>query len=105
MKKREDDIEGDYLRRAAKLKFWCPKFTSPGTPGMPDRIELRGVPAMRVYADDRGIRLSDRELGLLLHAAISFTELKTPEGRLRPRQKRMHAKLRELGFHVTVARK
>lgn len=56
----------------------CPKFTSPGSAGWPDRLIL--LPGGR----------------------IAFAELKAPEGRLSPLQIQRHIQLRDLGFTVFV---
>ncbi len=56
----------------------CLKFTSPGRRGAPDRIIL--MPG----------------------AKIEFCETKAKNGKLRPEQKRFHARLKELGFTVYV---
>ena len=54
----------------------CLKFVSPGSAGVPDRIIL--VPGGRVV----------------------FAETKQPGKKPTPRQRRMHRKLREMGFVV-----
>lgn len=56
----------------------CPKFTSPGCDGMPDRLVL--MPKGR----------------------IAFVEVKAPNKKLRALQLARHRKLRSLGFKVYV---
>ena len=56
----------------------CPKFVSPGTDGMPDRIVL------------------------LPGGHIGFVEVKAPGKKPRPLQLARHSLLRELGYRVYV---
>lgn len=56
----------------------CPKFVSPGTDGMPDRLVL--------FPEGR----------------IGFVEVKAPGKKPRPLQERRHAQLRALGFPVFI---
>ena len=56
----------------------CPKFTSPGMDGMPDRLVL------------------------LPQGHIGFVEVKTPGEKPRPLQLHRHEQLRRLGFQVYV---
>ncbi len=56
----------------------CPKFVSPGTAGMPDRIVL------------------------LPEGRLGFVEVKAPGKVPRPLQAARHAQLRKLGFKVYV---
>ena len=56
----------------------CPKFVSPGTGGMPDRIVL------------------------LPGGHIGFVEVKAPGKKPRPLQLARHSLLRELGYRVYV---
>ena len=56
----------------------CPKFTSPGSAGWPDRLIL------------------------LPGGKVAFAELKAPQGRLSPIQVQRHVQLRDLGFSVFV---
>ncbi len=66
-------VDGVELRGGA-----CPKWTSPGRKGPPDRIVL--MPG----------------------AHVVFVETKAPNGRLEPWQSRFHTMLRWLGFRVVV---
>jgi hypothetical protein len=55
----------------------------------------------------RGVRLCPAgtpDLLLLRHGKPLFIECKTEQGRLSPVQKKMHARLRGMGFTVIVAR-
>lgn len=56
----------------------CPKFTSPGMDGMPDRLVL------------------------LPHGRFCFVEVKAPGEKPRPLQMHRHRQLRRLGFMVFV---
>ena len=56
----------------------CPKFTSPGMDGMPDRLVL------------------------LPHGRFCFVEVKAPGEKPRPLQVHKHKQLRRLGFKVYV---
>ena len=57
---------------------WAPKFASPGTDGMPDRILL------------------------MPHGRMAFVEVKAPGQKPRPLQLAVHRALRALGFRVYV---
>lgn len=74
----EKDIEQRLVQAVTKAGGWCPKFISPGTNGMPDRIIL--MPRGR----------------------IAFVEVKAPGQKPRKLQIRRHARLRVLGFPVFV---
>lgn len=105
--KREDDIESIYVKHSERNGRWVPKWTSPGTPGVPDRIVLTGSAPLADFLYDRcGYSKSDAETEAiaLLAKCVRFTELKTPRGKLRPRQKRVIARLRKMGFSVEVVR-
>ena len=67
------------LVRAVKMRGGiCPKFISPGTSGMPDRL-------------------------VLLHGGrMGFVELKAPGKKPRPIQERRLRERRQLGFYVAV---
>lgn len=75
---REKQIEQKLVQEARKCGGICPKFTSPGFAGMPDRLLL------------------------LPHGRIAFVELKAPGQKPRPLQAARHRLLRELGFRVYV---
>lgn len=75
---REKHVEQALARAVKKLGGIAPKFTSPGTAGMPDRIIL--IPG----------------------GTIAFIELKAPGQKPRPLQLRRHAQLQQLGFAVYV---
>lgn len=75
---REKDIEQSLVQAVKAAGGWCPKFISPGTNGMPDRIAL--MPGGR----------------------IAFVEVKAPGQKPRKLQIRRHARLRALGFLVFV---
>ena len=75
---REKQIEQKLVQEARKCGGLCPKFTSPGFAGMPDRLLL------------------------LPHGRIAFVELKAPGQKPRPLQAARHRLLRELGFRVYV---
>lgn len=74
----EKYIEQKLVRSVKAKGGCCPKFVSPGTDGMPDRIVL--MPGGR----------------------IGFVEVKAPGKRPRPLQVKRHDKLRALGFPVFV---
>ena len=75
---REREIEKILVEAVRKTGGICPKFISPGTDGMPDRIVL------------------------LPGGKIGFVEVKAPGKRPRPLQMRRHRQLRDLGFKVFV---
>ena len=75
---REREIEKKLVEAVRKTGGICPKFISPGTDGMPDRIVL------------------------LPGGKIGFVEVKAPGKRPRPLQERRHRQLRTLGFKVFV---
>lgn len=74
----EKFIERKLVLAVRKLGGLCPKFVSPGTAGVPDRIIL------------------------LPGGNVAFAELKAPQGRLSPLQVQRHIQLRNLGFTVFV---
>lgn len=74
----EKDIEKRLVSAVSAAGGWCPKFISPGTDGMPDRIVL--MPGGR----------------------IGFVEVKAPGQKPRKLQIRRHVRLRHLGFPVFV---
>ena len=74
----EKMIERKFTEAARAAGGWAPKFTSPGTDGMPDRIML--MPGGK----------------------IAFVEVKAPGKKPRPLQLMRHAALRRLGFNVFV---
>lgn len=69
--------------REQKCKHW--KWTSPGHPGVPDRILI--VPA---------------RMRICMRPAIRFIEWKSDDGELKPRQKRRIKELRDDGCIVEV---
>ena len=75
---RERDIEQKLVKAVKAAGGICPKFVSPGTDGMPDRIIL--LPGGR----------------------IGFAEVKSPGKKPRVLQVRRHRQLRKLGFPVFV---
>lgn len=75
---REKTIELQLTRAVKSIGGMCPKFVSPGTDGMPDRIVL--LPGCR----------------------IGFVEVKAPGKEPRPLQVKRHRQLRALGFLVLV---
>ncbi|MGN0270911.1 MAG: VRR-NUC domain-containing protein [Candidatus Weimeria sp.] len=76
--KSEKFIEMSLVRAVKEAGGMAPKFTAPGTSGMPDRIVL------------------------LPEGQMFFVELKAPGKKPRPLQERMHERLRALGFDVYV---
>lgn len=74
----EKDIEKKLTIAVREEGGICPKFVSPGTNGMPDRLVL------------------------LPDGHMAFVELKAPGERPRKIQLRRHAKLRALGYKVYV---
>ena len=74
----EKQIEQRLVTAVREAGGWCPKFISPGTNGMPDRIVL--MPGGR----------------------IAFVEVKAPGQKPRKLQIRRHLRLRYLGFQVFV---
>lgn len=74
----EKDIERKLTIAVREEGGICPKFVSPGTNGMPDRLVL------------------------LPDGHMAFVELKAPGERPRKIQLRRHAKLRALGYRVYV---
>lgn len=75
---REKQIEQKLVQEARKNGGICPKITSPGFSGMPDRLLL------------------------LPHGRMAFVELKAPGQKPRPLQAARHRLLRGLGFRVYV---
>ena len=75
---REKNIEAALVRATGNRGGICPKFTSPGMDGMPDRLVL------------------------LPQGHIGFVEVKAPGEKPRPLQLHRHEQLRRLGFQVYV---
>lgn len=75
---REKEIEQALVKAVKTRGGMCPKLTSPGTDGMPDRIVL------------------------LPQGRMSFVEVKAPGKKPRPLQVHRHEELRNLGFPVFV---
>ena len=75
---REKKIEQRLVKLVRKFGGLCPKFVSPGTAGMPDRILL--MPGGR----------------------MAFVEVKAPGEKPRCLQEKRFGQLRELGFQVFV---
>lgn len=74
----EKEVEQRLVTAVKEAGGWCPKFISPGTDGMPDRIIL--MPG----------------------GHIAFVEVKAPGKKPRKLQIRRHVRLRHLGFLVFV---
>ena len=74
--KSEKYIEATLVKAVRKAGGMCPKFVSPGTDGVPDRIIL--LPGGR----------------------IAFAELKAPGRKMRPLQVKRKGQLEALGFRV-----
>ena len=75
---REKNIEAALVRATRNRDGMCPKFTSPGMDGMPDRLVL------------------------LPHGRFCFVEVKAPGEKPRPLQAYRHRQLRRLGCKVYV---
>ena len=75
---REKNIEAALVRATGNRGGICPKFTSPGMDGMPDRLVL------------------------LPHGRFCFVEVKAPGEKPRPLQAYRHRQLRRLGCKVYV---
>ena len=75
---REKQIESKLVKAVRAAGGVCPKFVSPGTDGMPDRLVL------------------------LPGCHIGFVEVKAPGKEPRPLQTQRHKQLRALGFPVFV---
>lgn len=75
---REKTIEQKLVQAVKAEGGICPKFTSPGFDGMPDRICL------------------------MKNGRMAFIEVKAPGKKPRPLQTARHAMLRSLGFKVFV---
>lgn len=75
---KEKQIERELVKEVGKHGGICPKFVSPGTNGMPDRLVL------------------------LPEGRIGFAETKALGKRPRPIQRKRHRQLRALGFQVFV---
>ena len=75
---RERVIEQCLVKAVKARGGMCPKFTSPGLDGMPDRLVL------------------------LPHGRFCFVEVKAPGEKPRPLQVHKHKQLRRLGFKVYV---
>jgi len=74
----EKHIEQKLITQVKKLDGICPKFTSPGFDGVPDRLVL------------------------LPNGKMAFVELKAPGKKLRPLQVRRIKQLQKLGFACYV---
>lgn len=72
----ESEVEKKLVQGVKKMGGLCLKWVSPGFAGVPDRIVI--LPGGTVF----------------------FVELKQDRGRLSPRQKVVHKKLKELGISV-----
>lgn len=72
----EKQIEQKLIKAVKSLGGLCPKFTSPGFDGVPDRLVL------------------------LPKGRMAFVELKAPGKKLRPLQVRRKRQLEQLGFLV-----
>ena len=75
---REKTIEASLVGEVKRRGGMCPKFTSPGMDGMPDRLVL------------------------LQHGRFGFVEVKAPSKKSRPLQAYIHRQLRKLGFKTFV---
>ena len=75
---REKELERKLVQAVRATDGICPKFTSPGFDGMPDRIVL------------------------LPEGGIGFVEVKRHGEKLRPLQESRHILLRQLGFQVFI---
>lgn len=75
---REKEIEQALVKAVKARGGMCPKLTSPGMDGMPDRMVL------------------------LPQGGMSFVEVKAPGKKPRPLQVHRHEELRNLGFQVVV---
>ena len=73
---RESAIEAKFIKTVKSMGGLAPKFVSPGTDGMPDRIVL------------------------FPHGRLAFIELKASGKPLRPLQVRRKRQLEALGFSV-----
>lgn len=83
-------LERDIERKKAKLLNKVGrsyKFTSPGCPGVPDRLNLKKIAPEHID---------------IVAKYIEFVEYKKPGGKPLPHQKREHKRIRELGFKVRV---
>ena len=74
----EKEIEQKLVRTVRRMGGMCPKFTSPGSDGMPDRIVI--MPGGK----------------------LGFVEVKAPGKKPRPLQVQRHKELRSLGCKVFV---
>ena len=75
---REKEVEKKLVREVKLRGGICPKFTSPGFDGMPDRLVI------------------------LPHGRIGFVEVKAPGEKPRPLQLARHRLLTSLGVKVFV---
>ena len=75
---REKEVEKKLVREVKLRGGICPKFTSPGFDGMPDRLVI------------------------LPHGRIGFVEVKAPGEKPRPLQLARHRLLTSLGVRVFV---
>ena len=81
----ERDVERYFCRRVREAGGLAWKFSSPGCSGVPDRLVL--------FPDVKKQKGQGR---------IFFVELKRPNAKVRPLQKKVHERLREMGFAVYV---
>ena len=75
---KEKELERKLVQAVRAMDGICPKFTSPGFEGMPDRIVL------------------------LPEGGIGFVEVKRRGKKLRPLQESRRILLRQLGFQVFI---
>ncbi len=65
----EKEVEEHFVKKCTSVGWWCPKFTSPGTRAVPDRLVL------------------------LPNGVTLYVELKRPGGKPRPNQLKLHERL------------
>ena len=75
---KEKDLERKLVKSVKAMGGICPKFTSPGFDGVPDRLVL------------------------LPGGKLAFVEVKRPGQKPRPLQQARHEMLKRLGFNVFV---
>jgi len=85
--KREKGIEKNLREKVKAAGGLAPKFTSPGLPGVPDRLIFLPVPP---------------EHQTIVAKYFKMVECKAPDGVVAAHQSRLHEKFRKLGYEVIV---
>lgn len=103
---RESAVESALVRAVRRMGGWAYKWVSPQHRGVPDRIVLKGLSDaldhFYLWGGYRDRDVAEEDLRALLALVIEFVELKAPGKEPTLQQLREHARLRRLGFKVSV---